>query len=52
MKKNILIFLHRTIDDLKKILEKNIQKYLKIDFSKKKIIKTFGLFLKIKKNQE
>ena len=42
----------RTISDLKDILKKKYSQILEIDFSKKKIIKTFGLFQKIKRNQD
>ena len=41
----------RTVADLREILETKYQEILKIDFSKKKIIKIFGLFLKIKKSR-
>ena len=40
----------RTVADLREILESKYQEILKIDFSKKKIFKIFGLFLKIKKS--
>ena len=43
---------NRTIEDLRNIIEKNYSEILKIDFAKKKVIKIFGLYLKIKKNQE
>ena len=44
---------NRTGNRFKKYNQKiNILQILKIDFLKKKIIKTFGLFLKIKKSQD
>ena len=42
----------RTLGDLKIILEKKYPNILTIDFKKKKIIKNFGSFQKIKKNLE
>ena len=41
----------RSVLDLRNILEENYSNIIKIDFSQKKIIKIFGLFQKIKKNQ-
>ena len=43
---------NRTVYELKSIIESKYSKIINIDFSKKKIIKTFGLFLRIKKNHD
>ena len=42
----------RTVEELRNILEKNYSEILKIDFLKMKIIRTFGSFQKIRKNQD
>jgi succinate dehydrogenase flavin-adding protein (antitoxin of CptAB toxin-antitoxin module) len=42
----------RTVEDLRKLLEKRYPDILKLILKKKKIIKNFGLFQKIKKNQD
>ena len=53
MKKNIFnIPAHRTVEDLRNIIEKKYPNILEINFEKKKIIKIFGLSQKIKKSQD
>jgi len=41
---------NRTVEELKNIIEKKYPNILKLILIKKKIIKIFGLFQKIKKN--
>jgi hypothetical protein len=43
---------YRTVEDLRNIIEKRYPNILKINFEKKKIIKIFGLFPRIKKSQD
>ena len=44
--------INRTVEDLRTILEKNYSNILKLILQKKKAIKIFGLYQKIKKNQD
>ena len=41
---------HRSVKELKSIIKKRYPNIIKINFQKKKIIKNFGLFQKIKKS--
>ena len=44
--------INRTVEDLRTILEKIIQKFLKLILQREKAIKIFGLYQRIKKNHD
>ena len=43
---------HRTVEELRNIINNKYPNILEINFEKKKVLKIFGLFQKIKKNQD